>query len=70
MKEFARLWRAYKLTGETNMVKRVFNVFGGSTARVYVFVIVILGLAIAAGIYTLSNPEIIPADVVGEITNM
>ena len=52
------------------MVKRVFNVFGGSTARVYVFVIVILGLAIAAGIYTLSNPEIIPADVVGEITNM
>ena len=44
--------------------------FGGSTARVYVFVIVILGLAILAGIYTLSNPEIIPTDVVEEITNM
>ena len=52
------------------MKKRVLNVFGGSTARIYVFVIVILGLAIMAGVYTLANPEIIPADVVEEITNM
>ena len=51
------------------MAKRPFTIFG-STKAVYIFIVVVLGLAIMAGVYTLGNPEIIPTDVVGEITNM